>query len=30
LTTAPESDRRAAISPVAAEFGSVMLGNESD
>ena len=30
LTTAPESDRRAAISPVAAEFGSVMLGDESD
>lgn len=30
LTTAPESDCRAAISPVAAEFGSVMLGNESD
>lgn len=28
LTTAPESDRRAAIQPVAAEFGSVMLGSE--
>ncbi|MDE2040717.1 MAG: DUF2800 domain-containing protein [Elusimicrobia bacterium] len=28
LTTAPESDRRAAISPVAAEFGSVQLGME--
>lgn len=27
LTTAPESDKRAAIQPVAAEFGSVMLGN---
>ena len=28
LTTAPESDRRAAISPIAAEFGSVQLGTE--
>ena len=27
LTVAPESDRRAAISPIAAEFGSVQLGS---
>lgn len=27
LTTAPTSDKRAAIKPVAAEFGSVMLGD---
>ena len=30
LTTALESDRRAAISPIAAEFGSVQLGTESE
>lgn len=28
LTTAPESDRRAAVQPIAAEFGSVQLGTE--
>lgn len=28
LTTAPASDKRAGVSPVAAEFGSVMLGTE--
>jgi hypothetical protein len=30
LTTAPESDRRAAISPVAASFGDVQLGSPED
>jgi len=30
LVTAPESDRRAAISPVAASFGDVQLGSPED